>query len=247
MNVYLRDLKISYEKRLDNMRHCNKMKKDLITKTDNIKKDLDGCKNIINNIKDILIIAMNQQNLYSQSMVSRIEETLQYSIGKVASNKKYGIKLQSSTYRNRNILKPYLVDENGVLLPPKILEGDMLNQVFSFSTVAIIALKSGYSRVYYDEAFASANPRSQVIIRELIKDYVSLGINFVFVSQSPILLAGIDRHVIELISDGNKIASINEYDIDSEMYNKSSDEYIINLLDCISKGEDINEFLNNTK
>lgn len=233
---YLGDLKNERLETLEIMKTINLKYENLQTRKLETEEFIQGLSIRIHHLKMILDALKTRRTSYHNEMISIIEQAIRYGVNKINCNKIYDVELVPSLYRGQNILKLYFVDEAGKRLPPKIIEGDMLNQVLSFSAVVILSYQNGIRVIYYDEAFASANARSLVVIRELIREYLSMGMKFIFVTQSPILLAGLDRKVIELISGDRTIQEVLEYYVDAKKYTPQIDQMIINLFDKISEG-----------
>jgi len=128
-----------------------------------------------------------------------------------------------------------LVDESGTRLPPNIVEGDMLNQVLSFCASVILTKLNGYSWIFYDEAFASANSRSIILIRRLIRTFLDEGFNFVFVSQNPLLFIEFDRNLVELIQEAGSVSEVVQTTV-AASHDATLDERALDLHDFLLRG-----------
>ena len=74
---------------------------------------------------------------YAEQMKFILESEIQKGINSCLPHKQYKIILQSRMIRNKNTLVLLLQDEHGRQIPPKVVEGDMLNQVLSFFAIAV--------------------------------------------------------------------------------------------------------------
>lgn len=205
-----------------------------------LREQVDGDLHAINRtIKQLSALKLqleNKNSNYIQEVVSMIEDAVAFAVNHVLPFRKYSVSLEYVPYRNNGQLRLYLVDENGVKLPPRIIEGDMLNQVLSFASVTHITYQMGYRYVFYDEAFASANVRSLVLINSLIAYYQERGIRFVLVSQSPVLYAGLERRMIELVTDGKKVTEVIETDVGVVEEELQAVQLVTEMFDLLTKG-----------
>lgn len=238
----MRDLQRASLQTLRTMERSNDNYEKLQERFEEAKYNLEGSRSVVAKLKSIIEVLKQKRSDYSSGMKTTITEAIKHAVNSSLIHKSYDVELVPSVYRGKNILKPYFIDENGVYLPPKIVEGDMLNQVFSFASVVILSVKSGYNTIYYDEAFASANARSLLLIRKLIRDYNDMGIKIIIVTQNPLLLYGLERHVVELVSDGVCVSEVLEYDISDEEYDEDIAEKIVELFDTMSKGGNVDGF-----
>ena len=190
----------------------------------------------IRNLKSLITMINAEQISYSEGVKTVIKSGLQRDINGVLFEKTYGVELESSIVRGKNHTRVYLIDEGGRRLPPKTVEGDMLNQVLSFAAVVTLSTRNGCKFVFYDEAFASANVRSLSLIKKLMQYYIESGINFVLVTQNPVLTYGLDRRVIYLESNGKSITQIVQKDVIGEKDMEEKTLYMIELFDRMNEG-----------
>lgn len=209
-------MKDYYRRRLEEMKRSNNMIEQAIEQRDYVNNNIANCRQTLRNLKAISESLQTKNNNYIRDIIFMIEEAVAFAVNSVLPLKQYTVELNYVPYRNNGQLKLYLVNEQGQRLPPKIIEGDMLNQVLSFSSITHITVQMGYDTVFYDEAFASANVRSLALINTIISYYNNMGINFVFVSQNPILYAGLQRTMVELISDGKQVVQVNKIRVEPE-------------------------------
>lgn len=174
---------------------------------------------------------------YISSLIDMIQESIAFAINRVLPYREYGVTLDYKPYRNTGQLRLLLIDKKGRKLPPKIIEGDMLNQVLSFAAIVHITMQMGYRTVYYDEAFASANIRSLGLINLLISYYSTQGMKFVFVTQNPALYAGLERTMIELVSDGTGVTEVKKFKVELDPDEFDTVSSITELFDNLTKGE----------
>lgn len=201
-------LKSYFQNRLEDMKRSNKIAQEARDQQQYLATNIAYCSQTLRNLKAMNESLQTKNKNYISDIISMIEEAVAFAINSVLPLKQYKVELDYVPYRNNGHLKLYLVNEKGQKLPPKIIEGDMLNQVLSFTSITHITMQMGYDTVFYDEAFASANVRSLVLINSVISYYKSLGMKFVFVTQNPILYAGLSRTMIELVSDGTQIVDV---------------------------------------
>lgn len=226
-------LKKLYSSQLPEMKKSNKAVLDSHTKIDELNSELAFAKRIGTFNKNLSESLQTKNREFIDSIIVSLEEAVEYAVNSVLPIKKYNVQLTYVPYRNNGTLKLYLIDSEGNKLPPRIIEGDMLNQVLSFSAVTHLSLQMGYNKVFYDEAFASANVRSLVLIRSVIDYYTTKGVQFILVTQNPVLYAGLNRTMIELVSDGLQIVDINKFEVEaSEEVDVTSS--VIDLFDSIS-------------
>ena len=190
----------------------------------------------IHNLKSLITMINAEQISYSEGIKTVIKSGLQRDINGVLFEKTYGVELESAIVRGKNHTRVYLIDEEGRKLPPKTVEGDMLNQVLSFAAVVTLSTRNGCKFVFYDEAFASANVRSLSLIKKLMKYYIKSGINFVLVTQNPVLTYGLDRRVIYLESNGKSVTQVIQRDITGEEDMEEKTLYMIELFDRMNEG-----------
>lgn len=198
----------SYKVRLQDMRRSNELAMEALRQKEHCQEQLEYCKTTLRNLKLLNESLQTKNENYIKEIIHMIEEAVAFAINSVLPLKKYKVQLDYVPFRNNGHLKLYLINDKGIKLPPRIIEGDMLNQVLSFSSITHITVQMGYDTIFYDEAFASANVRSLALINAVISYYNSQGIKFVFVSQNPILYAGLERSMIELISDGVQVVEV---------------------------------------
>lgn len=201
-------LKSYYVNRLKDMQKSNSIVEEAMEQQTHLATSIAYCSMTVKNLKVMNESLQTKNQNYIKDIIGMIEEAVTFAINSVLPLKKYKVELNYVPYRNNGRLKLYLINDKGVKLPPKIIEGDMLNQVLSFSAITHITLQMGYDTIFYDEAFASANVRSLSLINAIIAYYNNMGVKFVFVSQNPILYAGLPRTMIELMSDGTQIVDV---------------------------------------
>lgn len=197
-----------YRNRIEDMKRSNEIAKKALLKQSELASNIAYCSQTLRNLKLMSESLQTKNSKYISEIITMIEEAIEYAVNSVLPLKKYKVQLNYVPYRNNGHLKLYFINDKGMKLPPKIIEGDMLNQVLSFSSITHITMQMGYDTVFYDEAFASANVRSLALINSVIAYYKSLGMKFVFVTQNPILYAGLERTMIELVSDGVQIVDV---------------------------------------
>lgn len=201
-------LKSAYMFRLNDMKRSNERALEAERIRDHLTSEVAICKQTLRNLKVLNESLQTKNENYIREIITMIEEAVEFAVNSVLPLKKYKVELNYVPYRNNGHLKLYFINDKGRKLPPKIIEGDMLNQVLSFSSITHITVQMGYDTVFYDEAFASANVRSLVLINSVISYYNNMGIKFVFVSQNPILYAGLERAMVELVSDGVQVVDV---------------------------------------
>jgi hypothetical protein len=228
----MKNFEVMLEKHRQNIRFMEKQNQIYSGMEIDVELYDNDCREIasyISALKNLLILVQEQKSAYVNAMTRTMEEAIQSSMDIIIPEKHYSVILEPSVYRNKNIYKIYLVDQFGRRLPPKIVEGDMLNQVLSFTAIAALVYKMGLGWMYYDEAFNSANVRSLIRIKDLLQSYLNIGLNFVLVTQDPLLMDGIERHVISIEVAGGAPASIEEFNVkesdSSENDKKAVDSY----------------------
>ena len=219
------------------MKTANQRYMEVSNKRINLTADITNCGTMVRELNVMHETLLKNNSEYIDTIIQMIQDAVEFAINKVLPLKKYKVSLTYKPYRNDGQLKLYLINENGLKLPPKIIEGDMLNQVLSFSAVVHITLQKGYDTIFYDEAFSSANVRSLVLINSVIQYYSEQGVKFVLVTQNPILYAGLDRTMVQLVSDGKQIVDVEVKDIAP-----MNDE-----LDTIQQVTDLFDFLTDRK
>jgi len=204
----LRDVVESNTKHLSHMITTNEKYLHVKSKQEEFERLTRNNRKHLNSVKILETIINNSRASYSQSVIDSITASLSNCLDIILQDKEYDIDLEVYPSRGNNHLRAWLIDEDGIKLPPSIVEGDMLNQVLSFCASVILTKLRGYSWIYYDEAFASANSRSVIMIRRLIKTFMEEGFNFVFVGQNPLLFTEFDRNLIELIQEAGCVSDI---------------------------------------
>lgn len=226
-----------YRNQLPEMKKSNDSVMEATKRIDELKDELEIAKRIGRYTKQLSEGLQTKNKEFISTIIANLEDAVRHAINSVLPIKEYDVQIAYVPYRNNGTLKLYLIDAQGNKLPPRIIEGDMLNQVLSFSAITHLTLQMGYNKIFYDEAFASANVRSLVLIRSVINYYTSLGMQFVLVGQNPVLYAGLERTMIELLSDGLQIVGINKYNADTSEESGVSSS-VIDLFDSISfRGE----------
>lgn len=185
--------------------------------------------------KKAKVVLEKARQSFAEQMKSVLETEIQNGVNSCLAHKQYKVVLKPRVIRNKNTLVLLLQDEYGRQIPPKVVEGDMLNQVLSFCAIVTISKRYGFDTVYYDEAFNSANIRSLHLIRTLVSKYVQEGITFVFVLQNPILLYGLDRRVIEIEAGLENVAEVKEDWVEKEPIDEDWIEEMTSLFDSLSK------------
>lgn len=234
----IESLKYHYSRLLTEMKDSNDRAQKTLDLRRQLADDIAYCSKVLSTSKSLNEGLQGKNLTYINEIVQTIEDAVTFAINSVLPVKKYKVKLDYVPYRNNGTLKLYFINENGVKLPPKIIEGDMLNQVLSFSSITHITHQMGYTKVFYDEAFASANVRSLTLINSVIRYYNSLGISFIFVSQNPILYAGLDRMMIDLISDNKQVVEVKQKKVEPTQEEFETVERVIDLFDDITKTEE---------
>lgn len=224
-----------YRQRLDEMKRINNIARESMLQQQALAIDIADCSTTHKYLKSLNESLQGKNLNYIKEIVSIIEEAVAYAVNSVLPLKKYTVSLDYVPYRNNGTLKLYFINEKGKKLPPKIIEGDMLNQVLSFSSITHITHQMGYDTVFYDEAFASANVRSLALINAVISYYNSLGIKFVFVSQNPILYAGLERTMIELVSDGKQVVEVLSTRVTPTQEEFDTVAHVTDLFDSITR------------
>ena len=181
------------------------------------------------------VVLEKARQSYAEQIKSVLEAEIQNGVNSCLPHKQYKVVLKPRVIRKKNTLVLLLQDEYGRQIPPKVVEGDMLNQVLSFCAIVTISKRYGFDTIYYDEAFNSANIRSLHLIRTLISKYVEEGMTFVFVLQNPVLLYGLDRRVIEIEAGLENIAEVIESQVEKEHIDEEWLEDITSLFDSLSK------------
>lgn len=204
----MQSLRYMFKRQLEDMKRSNEQSQIVLDRLAKVNTDLAACKRYIRQLNALYEGLQTKNANFIGDIIAMLKEAVTYAVNASLPLKKYEVALDYKPYRNDGVLKLYLIDEEGNKLPPRIIEGDMLNQVLSFSAIAYIAVSMGYDTIYYDEAFASANVRSLRLINAVIQHYMALGIKFVIVTQNPILYAGIKRTMCELMSDGRQVTEI---------------------------------------
>lgn len=190
------------------MKRSNEQSQIVVDRLNKINVDMAACKRYIRQLNSLHESLQAKNANYISDIIEMLREAITYAVNESLPLKKYGVELDYKPYRNDGVLKLYLIDEVGNRLPPRIIEGDMLNQVLSFSGITYVSVLMGYDTIYYDEAFSSANVRSLRLINAVIRHYMNKGIKFRLVTQNPILYAGIPRTMCELMSDGRQVVGV---------------------------------------
>ena len=185
--------------------------------------------------KKAKVVLEKARQSYAEQIKSILETEIQNGINSCLPHKQYKVVLKPRVFRNKQTLVLLLQDEGGRQIPPKVVEGDMLNQVLSFCAIVTISKRYGFDTVYYDEAFNSANIRSLHLIRTLVSKYAEEGITFVFVLQNPILLYGLDRRAIEIVAGLENVAEVVEEQVEKEPIDEDWIEEVTTLFDSLSK------------
>lgn len=217
------------------MKKSNEIAEEAQRQQSNLITHIAYCNQTVRNLKLVNESLQTKNQNYISDIITMIEEAVAFAVNSVLPLKKYTVSLDYVPYRNNGHLKLYLINENGLRLPPKIIEGDMLNQVLSFSAITHITIQMGYDTIFYDEAFASANVRSLSLINMVIQYYTSKGIKFVFVSQNPILYAGLSRTMIELISDGKQIVDLVKTKVEPDQEEFDAVAQVTDLFDSLTQ------------
>jgi hypothetical protein len=204
----MQSLRYMFRRQLTDMKRSNEQAQIVVDRLNKINVDMATCKRYIRQLNSLYEGLQTKNANFIAGIIEMLREAVTYAVNSSLPLKKYGVDLDYKPYRNDGVLKLYLIDEDGNRLPPRIVEGDMLNQVLSFSAVTYISVSMGYDTIYYDEAFASANVRSLNLIRAVIRHYIDKGIKFRMVTQNPILYAGIPRTMCELMSDGRQVIGV---------------------------------------
>lgn len=183
-------------------------------------------------IKHERLTAKNAE--YINEIVDSLRQAIQFSINSVLPTKEYIVQIEYVPFRDSGQLKLYIIDEEGNKLLPKVIEGDMLNEVLSVSGIIYISLQMGINRIFYDEAFSSANVRSLKLINSLIEFYISLGAKFTIVTQNPVLYAGLPRGMVELVSDGKQVVEVKQFNVEPEEEELDIVNYVTDLFDSLT-------------
>lgn len=231
----LRHLIESNKKHLEYMRSTNEKYERIKSQCDEVYRQTLFSRRAVNSAKILETIIKNCKSAYSQHIISSITSTLTNCLDIILQDKNYEVDLEIYQFRGKTHLRSWLIDETGAKLPPNIVEGDMLNQVLSFCASVILTRLQGYSWVFYDEAFASANSRSIILIRMLLKSFLEEGFNFVFVSQNPLLFTEFDKNLIELIQEDGCVSSVVQSYIPAST-DESIDERALELYDFLLRG-----------
>jgi hypothetical protein len=187
------------------------------------------------NQKRTKVVLEKARQSFAEQIKSILETEIQNGVNSCLPHKQYKVILKPRVVRNKNTLVLLLQDEQGRQIPPKVVEGDMLNQVLSFCAIVTISKRYGFDTIYYDEAFNSANIRSLHLIRTLISKYVEEGMTFVFVVQNPVLLYGLDRKVIEMEAGLETVSNVVEEVVEKEPLTEEWVDEITCLFDSLSK------------
>lgn len=217
------------------MKRINEVATESIRQQRILAADIDSCSTTYKYLKNLNESLQGKNLSYIKEIVSIIEDAVAYAVNSVLPLKEYKVTLDYVPYRNNGTLKLFFIDSKGRKLPPKIIEGDMLNQVLSFSSITHITHQMGYDKVFYDEAFASANVRSLALINAVISYYNSIGVKFVFVSQNPILYAGLERTMIELVSDGTRVIEVQTAKVKPTQEEYDTVAHVTDLFDSITR------------
>lgn len=185
--------------------------------------------------KKTKVVLEKAKQSYAEQIKSVLESEIQNGVNSCLPHKQYKVVLKPRLIRNKNTLVLLLQDEHGRQIPPKVVEGDMLNQVLSFCAIVTISKRYGFDTIYYDEAFNSANIRSLHLIRSLVSKYVDEGMTFVFVLQNPVLLYGLDRRVIEMEAGIENVAGVTESQVEKETIDEEWLEETTCWFDSLSK------------
>ena len=231
----LRNLIEMSQEHLLHMQRTNSKHEEIVRQRDEFLKKWQNAKRHLNSVKILSKIIDNSRAAYSQKIIEQIEFSLTKCLDVILQDKHYDIDIEIYSFRENNHLRAWLVDESGTRLPPNIVEGDMLNQVMSFCASVILTRLNGYSWIFYDEAFASANSRSVILIRQLIRAFLDEGFNFVFVSQNPLLFTEFDRNLVELIQESGCVSKVAQTTI-SASRDTSLDERALDLHDILLRG-----------
>ncbi|MFF2798157.1 hypothetical protein [Lysinibacillus xylanilyticus] len=224
-----------YKRRLGDMKTSNESARKALQQQSALATNIAYCSQTLRNLKAMGESLQGKNQKYINEIISMLEDAIAFAVNSVLPLKKYKVELKYTPYRNNGTLKLYFINEKGVRLPPKIIEGDMLNQVLSFSAITHITVQMGHDTVFYDEAFASANVRSLALINTVIQYYTELGVKFVFVSQNPILYAGLKRTMIELISDGKQIIDVEETQVEPTQEELDTVAQVTDLFDSLTQ------------
>lgn len=203
--------------------------------SDKATSDFINARNHLNAVKMLNSIIDNSRTAYSRDIIESITASLAKCLDIILTDKSYEIELEIYSSYGKTHLKAWLIDEEGNKLPPSIVEGDMLNQVLSFCAAVILTKLRGYTSFFYDEAFASANSRSVIMIRTLLQFFIEEGFNFVFVSQNPLLFTDFDRNLIELIQDQGSVSEVKQSFIEASI-DTSLDEECLQMQDRLLRG-----------
>jgi len=204
----MRNLIEMSRKHLLHMQSTNEKYLLLLEKKNDFSRQTQQARRHLNSVKILATIIENCRASYSQKILDSITNSLTNCLDIILQDKDYDVELEVYQSRGNNHLRAWLVDESGTRLPPNIVEGDMLNQVLSFCAAVILTRLNGYNWIFYDEAFASANSRSIILIRRLLKTFLDEGFNFVFVSQNPLLFTEFDRNLIELVQEAGCVTEV---------------------------------------
>jgi len=231
----LRNLIEMNQKHFQHMKETNERHAVLTNKRDEFQKLSIQARRHLNSVKILAAIIENSRASYSEQIIDSITGTLTNCLDVILQDKKYDVDIEIYPFRGHTNLRAWLVDEDGIHLPPNIVEGDMLNQVLSFCASVIMTRLNGYNWVFYDEAFASANSRSVILIRRLLRTFLDEGFNFVFVSQNPLLFTEFDRNLIELIQEDGCVSQVKQTMI-AASDDTSLDERALDLHDYLLRG-----------
>lgn len=200
---------------------------------DSLEKEVNRTKKFITISEYTLKRISSKKEKFMNTHIQELEEVVQISLDTIEPEKEYGAVILPEPYRGKNGLTLNLKLPTGDLVPPHILEGDMLNQVLTYSSSGLLSYKKGCKIIFYDECFGSANSRSLINIRKLVQMFSEMGITLILVSQNPILLKGLERNRIELVQEKGAIARVEQSFIPADD-DSMSDEEFISLMEALS-------------
>lgn len=230
----MQSLRYVFRRQLEDMKRSNEQAQIVVDRLNKINVDMATCKRYIRQLNALYEGLQTKNANYIDDIIEMLREAVTYAVNASLPLKKYEVELDYKPYRNDGVLKLYLIDEVGNKLPPRIIEGDMLNQVLSFSAVTYISVSMGYDTIYYDEAFSSANVRSLNLINAVIRHYIDRGIKFRLVTQNPILYAGIPRTMCELLSDGRQVVGVQLTRVEPDAEEEGVVAQVTELFDSIT-------------
>ena len=231
----LRSIIESNKFHLQQMENINNKYLEIKLKYDEFFSATKFSRDHLNRVKILDNIIENSRSAFSDNILNSLKQSLSKCINIILQEKEYDIDIEIYQYRGNPNLRIWLIDEEGRKLPPNIVEGDMLNQVLSFCASVIMTKLNGCNWIYYDEAFASANSRSVIMIRKLIRTFLEEGFNFVFVGQNPLLFTEFDRNLIELVQEDGNVVSVVQSFITATK-DESLDEKVLELHDQLLRG-----------